>query len=124
VKNFKLLKWSIIIVTAAILAYDVALIWLLGRFGVGVPDYENTISSQLYVWSVDYPVVAASGALLMGHLFVPAKPDSLFNRYWGLKVLAAVVAIGALALELDAWVVIATWCVAGSACWPNALRGK
>lgn len=119
--EFFLVKTSIIVVTALILLYDVALIYVLGR---NDHDFENTISSQLYAWSVDYPVVTAASALLVGHLYVPAKPTSLVSRYWWLRVVAAVIAIGALSLKLNAWWILATWCVAGHACWPNALRGK
>lgn len=111
----------IVLTTLAILSYDVLLIQVFGRFR---NDYENTISSQLLTWSIDYPVVTAAGGLLMGHLFVPAKSDSFVARHWSLRVLPSVVAIGALTLKLNAWWILGTWIVAGHALWPNAWRGK
>lgn len=120
-KRFSLVKQSIIVVTAAILLYDVALIYWLGE---GAPDFDNTISSQLLAWSIEYPVVTTASAVLLGHLYVPGKPDSYVRRHWALPVVAALLAIGALYLKLNAWWLLATGVYAGHALWPNAWRDK
>lgn len=119
--EFFLVKTSIVVTTIAILVYDVLLIQIFGRFR---NDFENTISSQLLEWSIEYPVVTTASAVLLGHLYVPAKSDSYVSRFWPLKILAALLAIGALYLKLNAWWLLATGVYAGHALWNNAWRGK
>lgn len=122
-KRFKLVQISIIATTIAILVYDGLLMSPI--LGKGWGDWDNSISSQLYTWSLTSPALLVSVGVLIGHLFFPAQEGAFILRYpwlrWGVVVVACGLAF------ISAWlpyapVGFAIALLAGRAGWPNKKR--
>ncbi len=116
-ERFALVKNSIRITTAAILIYDVALIYVLG---IGSHDFDNTISSQLLEWGEKYALLPFMSGVLMGHLYVPMRKPM---RLW-LRLAIAAIGIACVWLAAPAWVLLPVGALCGHAWWENAWRGR